>query len=168
MMTSTVSKRNFLQALGAAAGVGAVYRGMEALGLGRTGTAAAAPPDLPPGSGAGKSVAILGAGIAGMTAAYELARAGYRCTILEASGRAGGRNLTVRAGDRVAEDGQPPARDLRRGRASLCQSRRGAHPPPPRDHSLLLQEIRRGARSLHQRQPRRALSRSRNSSTGGR
>ncbi len=104
MMTSSVSKRDFLQALGAAAGVGAVYRGMEALGLGRTGTAAAAPPDLPPGSGAGKSVAILGAGIAGMTAAYELARAGYRCTILEASGRAGGRNLTVRAGDGVAEE----------------------------------------------------------------
>ena len=102
-VNSTISKRAFLQAVGAAAGVGAVHRGMEALGLGRTGTAAAAPPGLPPGSGAGKSVAILGAGIAGMTAAHELSKAGYRCTVLEAADRAGGRNLTVRAGDRIDE-----------------------------------------------------------------
>ncbi|MDE0059278.1 MAG: FAD-dependent oxidoreductase [Defluviicoccus sp.] len=104
-MTSTVSKREFLQTLGAAAGVGAVWRGMEALGLARPGVASAAPPELPPGSGAGRSVAILGAGIAGMAAAYELARAGWRCTILEAAGRAGGRNLTVRAGDTLEEIG---------------------------------------------------------------
>ena len=104
-MTSTLSKRNFLLAVGAAAGAGAVQRGMVALGLARLGAARAAPPELPPGSGAGRSVAILGAGIAGMVAAYELARAGYRCTILEASERAGGRNLTVRAGDTLAETG---------------------------------------------------------------
>ena len=102
-MKPTISKRAFLQAVGAAAGVGAVHRGMEALGLGRTGTVAAAPPAPPPGSGAGRSVAILGAGIAGMTAAYELSKAGYRCTVLEAADRAGGRNLTVRAGDRIEE-----------------------------------------------------------------
>ena len=102
-MNSTISKRQFLQAVGAAAGVGAVRRGMEALGLAGAGTARAAPLDVPPGSGKGKSVAILGAGIAGMTAAHELARAGYRCTILEATGRAGGRNLTVRAGDAIDE-----------------------------------------------------------------
>ena len=102
----TISKRAFLQAVGAAAGVGAVHRGMEALGLGRAGAAAPPsdpPPGPPPGSGAGKSVAILGAGIAGMTAAYELSKAGFRCTVLEAADRAGGRNLTVRAGDRIEE-----------------------------------------------------------------
>ena len=104
-MTSTISKREFLQTLGAAAGVGAVWRGMEALGLARPGIASAAAPELPPGSGAGKSVAIIGAGIAGMAAAWELARAGWRCTILEATGRAGGRNLTVRAGDTLEETG---------------------------------------------------------------
>ena len=102
-MRESMSKRAFLQAVGAAAGVGAVYRSMEALGLARTGTAHAARPDLPRGSGAGRSVAILGAGIAGMTAAHELSKAGYRCTILEATDRAGGRNLTVRAGDVIAE-----------------------------------------------------------------
>ena len=33
---------------------------------------------------------ILGAGIAGLTAAYELKGAGYRVTMLEAKSRAGG------------------------------------------------------------------------------
>ena len=102
-MTAGMTKRSFLQSVGAAAGVGAVYRTMEALGLAQTGAARAAQPDLAPGSGEGKSVAILGAGIAGMAAAHELSRAGYRCTILEASNRAGGRNLTARNGDVIEE-----------------------------------------------------------------
>ena len=102
-MNSTISKRDFLQAIGAAAGAGAAWRGAQALGLARGGEARAETPDLPRGSGAGRSVAILGAGIAGMAAAYELDRAGYRCTILEATGRAGGRNLTARRGDMIEE-----------------------------------------------------------------
>ena len=102
-MKATISKRGFLQAVGAAAGVGAVYRSMQALGLVSTEVTHEVLADLPRGSGEGKSVAILGAGIAGMTAAYELSKAGYRCTILEAADRAGGRNLTARAGDVVGE-----------------------------------------------------------------
>ena len=102
-MNARMSKRRFLQAVGSAAGVGAVYRSMRALELVPAGVAQAAAPDLPQNSGDGKRVAILGAGIGGMTAAYELARAGYRCTILEATGRAGGRNETVRAGDGIEE-----------------------------------------------------------------
>ncbi|MEV0217661.1 FAD-dependent oxidoreductase [Micromonospora sp. ALFpr18c] len=47
----------------------------------------------------GASVVILGGGIAGLTAAYELGKAGYRCTILEARHRVGGRKLTIRGGD---------------------------------------------------------------------
>ena len=100
-----VTKRRFLLAVGAAAGTGAVYRTMQALGLRAVRGARAAAPDLPPGSGAGVHVAILGAGIAGMAAAWELSKAGYRCTILEASARAGGRNLTVRGGDALEETG---------------------------------------------------------------
>ena len=46
---------------------------------------------------------ILGAGIAGMTAALEMARLGYTCTILEARAAAGGRVRTIRAGDVVNE-----------------------------------------------------------------
>lgn len=46
---------------------------------------------------------ILGAGIAGMTAAYELSKAGYECTLLEARDRAGGRCWTIRSGDTINE-----------------------------------------------------------------
>jgi len=50
------------------------------------------------GSGNGASVLILGAGLAGMSAAYELQKLGYRCTILEARERAGGRCWSIRKG----------------------------------------------------------------------
>src|SRR5579872_704077 len=50
------------------------------------------------GSGNGKEVLILGAGLAGMAAAYELGKLGYRCTILEARERAGGRCWSIRKG----------------------------------------------------------------------
>src|SRR4029079_13114499 len=66
-----------------------------------------APFELAVYSGAGRSVVILGAGVAGLCAAYELDRAGYDCTILEASSRAGGRSLTLRRGDRFSEAGGP-------------------------------------------------------------
>jgi monoamine oxidase len=48
-------------------------------------------------------VVVLGAGIAGMTAAHEMTKLGYSCTILEATARAGGRNRTIRAGDVLDE-----------------------------------------------------------------
>ena len=99
----TMTKRGFLQALGAVAGAEAVYRAMQAFGLMGTGSAHAAAPVLPADAGAGRTVAILGAGISGMAAAYELSKAGFRCTILEATGRAGGRNLTARRGDVLEE-----------------------------------------------------------------
>lgn len=51
------------------------------------------------------TVAILGAGIGGLSAAYELEQAGYDVTILEASHRIGGRNFTVRAGTVIDEIG---------------------------------------------------------------
>jgi monoamine oxidase len=46
----------------------------------------------------GTTVLVLGAGVAGLTAAYELEKAGYRCAVLEARDRPGGRNWTVRDG----------------------------------------------------------------------
>jgi monoamine oxidase len=48
----------------------------------------------------GTTVLVLGAGIAGLTAAYELEKAGYRCEIVEARSRPGGRNWTIRGGTR--------------------------------------------------------------------
>lgn len=51
----------------------------------------------------GKRVIILGAGLAGMAAAYELGKLGYECQLLEARSRAGGRCWTIRGGDEQTE-----------------------------------------------------------------
>src|SRR6202030_4263233 len=42
-----------------------------------------------------KSVAVIGAGLAGLSAAYELRTRGYSVTVFEASERPGGRTLTI-------------------------------------------------------------------------
>jgi monoamine oxidase len=57
------------------------------------------------GDGNGQEVLILGAGLAGMAAAYELGKLGYRCTILEARERAGGRCWSIRKGSAGEETG---------------------------------------------------------------
>lgn len=54
---------------------------------------------------AGRRVVVLGAGLAGMTAAYELGKLGYDCTVLEARNRAGGRVWTIRGGTTETEIG---------------------------------------------------------------
>ena len=97
------TRRTLLRMIGAAAGSAAVYRTMDTLGMLGPGTAHAASLDLPPGSGNGGHVVILGAGVSGLAAAWEMSRAGWRCTVLEATGRPGGRNLTARGGDVLTE-----------------------------------------------------------------
>jgi monoamine oxidase len=103
----SLTRRAFLERLGLAGGVSATYLGMQAMGLLATPAAAAPTPfALPPGSGEGRSIVILGAGIAGLVAAYELRRAGWTVTVLEARDRVGGRVWTVRGGDRVVQTGR--------------------------------------------------------------
>ncbi|HTE28630.1 flavin monoamine oxidase family protein [Flavitalea sp.] len=57
------------------------------------------------GESEGKHVLILGAGLAGLTIAYELQKLGYKCTILEARERTGGRCWSVRKGSKRIENG---------------------------------------------------------------
>src|SRR5438105_6892157 len=70
-----LTRRNLLEQVGAIGGAGAAYLAMEALGLAIPTPAGAENFKLPPSSGNGRSVAILGAGIAGLASAYELKRA---------------------------------------------------------------------------------------------
>jgi monoamine oxidase len=80
---------------------------MESLGLAVPTPGGAENFQLPRGSGNGRSVVILGAGIAGLVSAYQLQRVGYRVTVLEARNRIGGRSWTIRGGDRIVQAGRP-------------------------------------------------------------
>jgi len=97
------TRRRFLEAIGLAGGGAAVYETMVAMGLLSVPNVFAGRPTLSPDEGKGKKVLILGAGIAGLTAAYELKTAGYTVSILEPKARPGGRNFTVRRGDVIEE-----------------------------------------------------------------
>jgi len=106
-MSVPLSRRHFLGLAGAAGGSAAAYRMALVLGIAPM-VAHAAQPDIAPlRPGTRRKVVILGAGISGLTAAYELSRKGYAVTVLEASHRAGGRNLTLRHGDLIDELGDP-------------------------------------------------------------
>jgi len=102
----TLTRRALLEQVGAIGGAGAVYLAMEALGLAIPTPAGAESFRLPRSSGVGKSVVVLGAGIAGLVSAYELQRAGYRVSLLEARDRIGGRAWTIRNGDRIVQMGR--------------------------------------------------------------
>jgi monoamine oxidase len=102
-----VTRRSLLEQIAAVGGLGAAYTAMEVLGLAIPTPAGAEQFSLPAKSGVGKSVVILGAGIAGLVSAYELRRAGYRVTVLEARDRIGGRVWTIRGCERIEQTGRP-------------------------------------------------------------
>ncbi len=103
MQPTPITRRTLLTRIGRGAGAGAMLQAMTALGF-----AAESPYagrlDLQ-GAPPGTTVLILGAGLAGLVAAYELRKAGYRVRVLEYNARAGGRAWTLRGGDSYTELG---------------------------------------------------------------
>ncbi|MFC6152422.1 flavin monoamine oxidase family protein [Nocardioides yefusunii] len=102
-----VSRRSVLQAVGASTSAGVMFAAMGAIGMaptaaGQPGAQAWVPPgrsDFNLTGRAKKKVVVVGGGPAGLATAYELQKAGYKVTVLEARHRVGGRTLTIRDGD---------------------------------------------------------------------
>jgi monoamine oxidase len=95
------SRRELLTMIGRVAGGAAMYQAMSNLGFAAESTYSG-----PVNLGAAKrgaSVVVLGAGLAGLVAAIELRRAGYKVTILEYQNRVGGRAWSIRGGDEFTE-----------------------------------------------------------------
>jgi monoamine oxidase len=92
-MPGFLSRRQFLAMMGAAGGSAAMFSMSTALGL-TPDIEHSVTPQLMRLMGKQRRVVILGAGISGLTSAYELQRAGYEVVILEAAHRVGGRNMT--------------------------------------------------------------------------
>ena len=95
------TRRDFVMRVAEAGGYTAAFVTLQTLGLVPVAASAASKPRLSADAGKGVRVAVLGAGIAGLVAAYEMGKAGFQCTVLEARERPGGRVWTVRGGDAV-------------------------------------------------------------------
>ena len=111
------TRREFLRRVAQVGGYRATYLTMQAMGL--LGTAAVAEPlALERDTRHGTKVVILGAGMAGLSAAYEFGKAGYDCTVLEARDRVGGRSWTIRRGTTI---------ELTDGSRQLCEFDEGLY-----------------------------------------
>jgi len=98
-------------------GYSAAFSTMRTLGL-IASAGVSTLPQLDANFGKGKKVVILGAGIAGLVSAYELRKAGFECTVLEARTRPGGRNWTIREGCKV---------EFTDGSAQKCEWQNGGY-----------------------------------------
>jgi len=134
MRDGPLTRRGFLERIAAAGGATMTYEAMTALGL------LAAPVEERfelRGQVSGVRVVIIGAGLAGLTVAYELGKLGYSCQVLEARARPGGRVFTVRRGTVSEEDGP----------AQVCAFDEGLYYNPgamriPHHHGLTLEYCR--------------------------
>ena len=97
------TRRELLHAIGVMGGASLLYQAMESMGHAAE-SQFKGPPNLQ-GARPGASVLVLGAGLAGMLAAIELRKAGYKVEILEYNNRPGGRNWSLYGGDTYTELG---------------------------------------------------------------
>lgn len=119
-----LSRRNFIERVAGVGGASLAYEAMTGLGLL---AAAEQTPFSLTGSGKGVKVAIVGAGLSGMTVAYELGKLGYQCQIFEARQRPGGRAHTIRRGTVSEEDGPSQVCQFDEGQYFNCGAMRVAY-----------------------------------------
>ncbi len=132
----SMTRRQLISMIGAMAGAGASYQAMAQLGLNNASPVASRLAGSTRAR-AGASVLVLGGGVAGMSAALELSRVGYKVTLLEHNKRPGGRCWSIRGGDTINELG---------GATQTCQFDPGFYLNPgpwriPYDHRNLLSYI---------------------------
>jgi monoamine oxidase len=131
------TRRDLLTLVGSVAGSAVMVHAMTSLGL--ASESGYRGPIKLDGDPKGASVLVLGAGLAGMTAALELRAAGYQVQVLEFNSRPGGRNWTLRGGDRFTELG---------GATQTCEFEPGLYLNPgpwriPYHHRAVLDYCRR-------------------------
>lgn len=97
------TRRYALALIGATVGSAALYQAMKSIN--HVQPSSYKGPIKLDGDPKGAKVLILGAGLAGMTAALELRAAGYEVEVLEYRDKAGGRCWTLRGGDTYTEMG---------------------------------------------------------------
>lgn len=135
---SGMSRRQLLSLMGVVGGSAALLQTMTTMGYAASTSPYTKPLKLE-GAPRGASVIVLGAGLAGMTAAMELRNAGYKVRLLEYNKRVGGRSWTIRGGDQFTELG---------GETQTCEFAKGQYfnPGPWRvshQHRALLDYCRR-------------------------
>jgi monoamine oxidase len=97
-----LTRRRFLEHLGAIGGSSLVIGAMSSWDM--MAASAGQRPELS-GRPANAKVLVLGAGLSGLVAAYELGKLGYDCRVLEARDRVGGLQWAVRRGSTHTEVG---------------------------------------------------------------
>jgi monoamine oxidase len=90
-----LTRRTFLEQFGAVGGSTLVMTAMRSWDLM---AAQAGPRPVLSGRAKGTKIVVLGAGVSGLTTAYELGKLGYDVTVLEARDRVGGVNWSVKRG----------------------------------------------------------------------
>ncbi len=98
-----MNRRALFALIGKVAGAAVMYEAMASMAYAAQSTFTG--PIALDGAPKGASVLILGSGLAGMVAAYELRKAGYKVQILEYQNRSGGRNWSLYGGDTYTELG---------------------------------------------------------------